>query len=189
MSCVLASDVLLECAARQACADNGSSIFVLVSSNRNWEKGDRIAFTFTEVLIATGLLLTVFVTIYCCLAMGLRTTQLTRQTLRATQILTDKLEGVRLYNWSQLNDPTFFRNTFTNFFYETNNIGTATASGSGVLYTGQVALASVPFTNSYNTNVLKMTVTVGWVGSGQVHTRMMSTYVGQWGVQNYNYLK
>jgi hypothetical protein len=144
-------------------------------------------FTFPEVLISTGITLLVFGTVFGSMFTGLAITQITRENLRATQIMVDKLEGVRLYNWSQINDTNFLQGAFTNSFFETNGMGTAIANGSGTVYTGLVSVASVPFSNSYSTNLRQITITLGWVSGSLSHTRSMQTYVGQAGMQNYVY--
>jgi hypothetical protein len=145
------------------------------------------AFTFPEVLISTGITLVVFGTIFGSMFTGLAITQITRENLRATQIMVDKLEGVRLYNWSQINDTNFLVGSFTNAFYETNSVGSSTATGTGTIYTGLVSVLNVPFTNSYSTNLKQITVTLGWASGSLNHTRSMQTYVGQAGMQNYVY--
>jgi len=145
------------------------------------------AFTFPEVLISTGITLVVFGRIFGSMFTGLAITQVTRENLRATQIMVDKLEGVRLYNWTQINDTNFLQGSFTNSFFETNNVGSSTATGTGTMYTGIVSVASVPFSNSYSTNLRQITVTLGWVSGSLSHSRRMQTYVGQAGMQNYVY--
>lgn len=147
----------------------------------------KAAFTFSEVLISTGIALVVFGTIFGSMFTSLTITQLTRENLRATQIMVDKLEGVRLYNWAQINDTNFLQGAFTNSFYETNSIGSSAATGTGTTFTGLVSVASVPFSNSYSTNLRQITVTLGWVSGSLSHTRTMQTYVGQAGMQNYVY--
>jgi len=145
----------------------------------------RQAFTLVEVMMAIVIISVVFASIFSGMSMGLSVTQLSRENLRATQIMLDKMEGVRLYNWAQVNDSSFLISGFTNAFFETNNIGLSTAQGNGVNYTGTVAVAVCPFNNSYSTNMRQVTVTVNWTSGNIPRTRTMSTYVSMMGLQNY----
>jgi type II secretory pathway pseudopilin PulG len=156
-------------------------------SNRSRQRRWLDAFTFVELMVGTCIILLSFLTIFGGMSMGFAVTQLTRENLRATQIMLDKMEGVRLYNWSQVNDTTFLVPTFTNWFFETNNIGQVNAQGNGITYTGIVTVASFPWSTSYQANARKVTVTVGWVSGNVQRTRSMSTVVSLMGMQNYVY--
>ena len=147
------------------------------------------AFSLIECVVAVSVIMIAFVTIFGSITFGFTVTQLSRENLRATQILIDKMEGVRLYSWDQITNTTFLKSTFTNYFFETNNIGQVTATGNGVLYTGLVSVAQSPFSTSYSNNMVQVTVTVGWMSSGKniLRTRTMKTLVGQFGLQNYVY--
>ena len=148
------------------------------------------AFSLIEVVVAVAVILIAFLAIFANMTFGLSVTQLSRENLRATQIMLDKMEGVRLYSWNQLTNANFLIPSFTNWFFETNNIGMATASGNGISYTGQVVVATVPFTNYYSPNMRKVTVNVGWTSgnAGNIsRSRSMSTFVSEAGMQNYIY--
>src|SRR4051794_7273382 len=72
------------------------------------------AFTFIEVLAATLVLGVVAVSIYFGLAAGDSEIKATREDLRATQIMLQKLEAIRLFTWSQVTDPTnYLTSNFT----------------------------------------------------------------------------
>src|SRR5438270_649132 len=100
----------------------------------------RLAFSLIELCVAMSIILVTFVTIFASLTMGLSITQTSRENLRATQIMLDKMEGVRLYSWAQVTNSTFLVAPFTNWFFETNNIGLSVAAGNGVQYTGLVTV-------------------------------------------------
>ena len=141
--------------------------------------------------MAVGVILITFVSVFGGISLGISLNELTRENMRATQIMVDKMEGVRLYSWSQLtNTSSFLSTNFTNYFYDTNNIGLVNAQGNGVMYIGTVSVAPVPFSTSYSSNMVQFTVTINWTNSfktNQVRTRTMSTYVSQSGLQNYIY--
>lgn len=147
----------------------------------------RSAFSLIELVVAISIILITFLTIFGGLTMGLSVIKLSRENLRATQIMLDKMEGVRLYNWDQITNSTTLQASFTNWFFETNSIGTVVAAGSGVSYTGQVLVASVPFTNSTSPRMRSVNVNLGWVSGGISHMRTMGTFVSQEGMQNYIY--
>lgn len=130
-------------------------------STRSRACGSRLAFSLIEVAVATAVILVSFAGIFGVTTMGLSISQASRENLRATQIMLDKMEGVRLYSWSQLTNSSFLVPAFTNWFYETNNVGLSTATGYGTVYTGLVSVASVPFSNSYSSSMVQVTVTVG----------------------------
>jgi hypothetical protein len=138
-----------------------------------------------ELLIGTSIIMFLYATVFACMTLGLSITKLSRENLRATEIMLDKMEGVRLYSWTQLNDTNFLQSSFTNWFFETNNIGTASATGNGIQYTGLVAVGASPFSSSYSANLRQVTVTVNWTSGGIARTRSMSTFVSQAGMQNY----
>jgi len=148
-----------------------------------------VGFTLAEVCISTLLVVTLFVGLYTGIASGFAYTRALRENLRATQVMLERLEGIRLYNWSQLNSNGFIPKAFTEYYYPDV---AGTNGGSGVLYTGSVDIASVYLypPASYSPDMRLVTVRVGWVStSGKsnsiVRQRSMSTYVGRNGIQNY----
>ena len=55
--------------------------------------------------MAAGLIGVISVTLYIAIAQGFAATQVARENLRATQILQEKMETIRLYGWDQINVP------------------------------------------------------------------------------------
>lgn len=143
------------------------------------------AFSLIEVTVAISVLMVVLVGIFGSMTMGLSVTQISRENLRSTQIMLDKMEGLRLYDWSQVTDTNFLMAVFTNWFYETNSIGQSNAMGNGIQYVGTVTVSQWPFNTAYSNNMRQVTVTVGWSDGGINRTRSMSTYVSLSGLQNY----
>jgi hypothetical protein len=146
------------------------------------------AFTLLEVAAGTAVMAIVFVTIFSVMQMGLFMTTTSRENVRGTQIMLDKMEGIRLYSPTQLTNSGFLATAFTNWFCETNNIGLANVQGYGVMYTGAITIAPVIFATTYSSNMEQITVNVGWVSGGvgnMAHTRSMSTFYGIKGLYNY----
>lgn len=139
------------------------------------------AFSLAEVLVAVVIAGIMFLTVYAGFSSGFALLQLTRENLRATQILQEKMETIRLCNWSQINTPGFVPTNFVDTFYP----GTSTAAG--ITYTGTVQILQAPITESYSNQLRQVTVSVQWLSGNTVRQREMSSFVSQHGLQNYIY--
>jgi prepilin-type N-terminal cleavage/methylation domain-containing protein len=161
----------------------------LVSINKT-SSARHSAFTLVEVTMAVAVMAIVFVSIFSAMTMSLFVSETSRENLRATQIMMDKMEGLRLYSPSQLTNTAFLMRSFTNWYCETNNIGEPNVQGYGVQYTGSLIITNVPYTTSYSSNMYQVTVTVNWTSIGQgniAHTRSATAYYANQGLYNYVY--
>jgi len=141
----------------------------------------RLAFTLVEVLIATGVIGIMFVSLYAAVASGFSLITVARENLRATQVMEEKLETLRLYNWNQINSNGFIPAQFAASFYPAGN------TNVGVSYNGTMVITNFPTSESYSTNMRLVILTVTW-NSGQVQrTRQMQSAVARYGLQNYVY--
>lgn len=141
------------------------------------------AFSLVEVLVGLAILATMFISLYAGFSYGFGVIQLTRENLRATQILQEKMETLRLYTWDQINTPGFIPSSFTEPFYaDSSNI----VQGS-LIYTGTVEIAATTLPESYNADLREVTVTLQWDSGGLPRTREISTFVTRHGLQNYIY--
>ena len=162
------------------------SISALLSKHSS--KG-KAAYTFVEALAATVILGVVGASIYWGLAAGNNLILSTRENLRATQILTQKMEAIRLFTWSQINNPT---NYLTSNFVETYDPLGATNNSVGTKYQCLIS-ATVPAVGevpeAYRTNMRTVTVTLFWTnyngGTPLVKKHEMQTRVARNGMQNY----
>jgi hypothetical protein len=160
------------------------------SAGRSWPARSNISvagYTFAEVMVAGAVLMFVAASLYGAFAHGFSFIQSTRENLRATQIMVQKLEAVRLFTWSQVCDATNY--LATPFTEQYDPLG-ATNNASGASYSGFIT-ATIP-TNlpaAYQTNMRTITVTIFWTNSTgakrMVHTREMQTQVARSGMQNY----
>jgi len=75
------------------------------------------AYTLVEVLFAVAAMGFISVSLFAGLGSGFTLIQVTRENLRATQILLERMETIRLYRWDQITDDKCIPNTFTNYFY------------------------------------------------------------------------
>jgi prepilin-type N-terminal cleavage/methylation domain-containing protein len=141
------------------------------------------AFTLPEVMVAVGVLSIIAVAYYGGLSSGFLMTQASREDLRATQILMQKMEGLRLCTWSQLSNYEF---------REPYDPITGTNGVRGLVYLGRVttnAAQTLPTSVSYRSNMRLVTVQLFWTNyNGRIpipHSRQMQTHVARYGLQNY----
>jgi hypothetical protein len=140
------------------------------------------ASTLTEVIIAAAILAVCAAGLMGALASGFYTIQFARENQRATQILMEEAEMIRLYNWDQVNTPGFIPSSFTAAYDpQSGNAG-------GLMFTGTVSITTVPFSTSYTANMRMLTLNLDWNTARNVHrTRTMTTLVSKDGLQNYVY--
>jgi len=161
----------------------------VVSVTRQSPTRGRLAFALTEVLVSVALMAIVFVSLYAGMASGFAVTKLSRESLRATQIILERMEGIRLYNWNQLCYSNMIPATFSTYYYPpvTNSLG------KGITYQGTINIAAPTLNPSatYADRMRAITVAVYWTNangtSKVVHRRSMTTYSARDGVQNYVY--
>ena len=145
-----------------------------------------------EVLMGCALLALMMVSLFGGMSSGFAVTQLARENLRATQIMLERMEGIRLYNWNQLVYSNMIPTSFTSYYYPLATL----PDGKGVPYAGTLSVTKPSLTPaaSYTNDMRLITVSVMWTnyygnhGSQQVvRSRQMQTYVGRMGLQNYIY--
>ena len=141
------------------------------------------ATTFVEVLMACGLLITVGAGILGCFGYGFLAMQLARENQRATQIILEKVETIRLYSWDQVNSNGFIPTSFTDVYDPQAPTGSC-----GVTYQGSVLITSFPGSVSYSANMRQFTVSLQWTNSRNLaRSRTLTTWVAKDGLQNYVY--
>lgn len=122
------------------------------------------------------------VALLSAISSGMLTMQMARENVRATQIMLEKTETLRLYSWDQLTTSNFVQTTFTES-YDPN----ATNGSQGITYTGTVSIASVPMTTAYSDEMKQVTVSLNWVTGKINRSRAFTTFVSRNGLQNYIY--
>jgi type II secretory pathway pseudopilin PulG len=135
------------------------------------------AFLLMETMVGMLVVGIVFVALYTGISSGFAVIQVAEENARATQILEEKLETIRLYTWAQLNTANFVPTNFT-VAYSTN---------SSLVYTGAMQITAAPVSESYSNSLKSLNVTVTWKSGRVVRTRQMSTLISQFGIQNYVY--
>ncbi len=142
-----------------------------------------MAFALVEVVIGAGLLGIMMISLYGGMSSGFAVTQLARENLRGTQIMLERMEGIRLYNWDQLTTSNMIPATFTNYYYPL----AASGESKGIIYNGSMVITNATLSPSatYSTNMRIVTVSINWTSGKVLRTRSMSTYVSKNGIQNY----
>ena len=147
-------------------------------------------FTLAEVVIAVGILGVSFVSLYAGMSAGFSMTQISRENLRATQIMVEKMEGIRLFNWNQLTVEKLVPTTFNTPYYPNASQG----QSAGATYSGTISITDLPSmqfspAKSYDSNLRVVTVEVNWMSGNIQRSRSMSTLVSKNGLQNYVYYR
>lgn len=143
----------------------------------------RNAFTILEVMVAMLVCGIVMVSLYAGLSQGFKITHLSRENLRATQVMLERLESVRLNTFDQLNSPGFVPTApILEPYYavSSNNNG-------GFNYSVRVAVTNAPIATSYSADLKMVTVQVSWTSGGVFKTREMTTLIARNGLQAYIY--
>jgi len=140
------------------------------------------ATTLVDVILAVGIIAIMSGGMIGSITYGFYVMQMARENQRATQIILERIEAIRLYNWTQVTDPNFIPATFTDVYDPQG-----AANEQGVVYQGTVAKSSVPFTNSYSANMMQLTLGLTWKTRNITRTRSLTTYIARDGIQNYVY--
>ena len=140
--------------------------------------------TLVEVMVAVAVMAIMVVSLYAGFTFAFSQIRSAQENVRATQILEERMEIVRLLNWDQVvNLPGYIPATFTAPFYAdnpTNNTGSLT-------YTGVVTVAAAPVTETYSNDLRMITIELTWPSGNLVRRRQMTTLTSQYGVQKYIY--
>lgn len=135
-------------------------------------------FTLVEVLFAMAIIGILIVTMYAAIANSASWVRVCQENETVTQILSEKMDTIRLYNWDQINSNGF---VLTNFTVGIDPLQT----NSRPYYTGTVVIVQAPISETYKTDLRQVTVNVSWVSGSRPQTRSMSSFVTSYGLQSY----
>jgi type II secretory pathway pseudopilin PulG len=140
--------------------------------------------TLVEVVIATAVLAISMSGIMAAIWSGFFIMGRVRENQRATQIILEKVETIRLYNWTQVTTPGFIPTTFTNT-YDPQSLQGA----QGITYRGTFSITNFPHSSaSYSANMRQVIVKLDWNSeSNKPRSRSFVTYIAKDGIQNYVY--
>ena len=143
----------------------------------------RNAFTILEVVIGMLVCGIVLTSLYAGMSQGFRVTQIARENLRATQVMVERLESIRLNTFDQLDAPGFVPTNAVDepyYWVSSNNNG-------GFDYSVMVTISNAPITESYSADLRLVNVKVDWTSGGIFRSRQMSTLIARNGLQAYIY--
>lgn len=132
-----------------------------------------------EVLCGMAVFGTVVIALYAGISSGFAVLESARENLRATQILVERMESIRLKTFEQLDDPLKVPRTFTEYYNYKDT--------SGFAYSGRVTVQPASFTDApnYQGDMKMVQIDLTWKATGPQRTRTMTTYVTRNGLQNY----
>jgi len=139
-------------------------------------------FTLVETLIAMTVAAIFLSAHFLAFASGFALVTVTREDLRATQIMLQRMEAVRLSGYNQLTNATTYPASVTQYYDEK---GQTNARGTAYTVAHQIASAPGNLPPSYRSNVTEVTVGVSWTSGKQTRSRSMKTYVARYGAQSY----
>jgi len=143
------------------------------------------AFSLVETVVGMVMVGVTCLALYSGMTFGMKTLQGARETERATQIMEEKLDTIRLYSWDQINTSGYISNRFYVPFSPSNAL--AGSSSPGVTYTGMVTIADAALSETYSTNLKAITIDLYWPSHPSVRHTQMSTFVAKYGLQCYVY--
>jgi prepilin-type N-terminal cleavage/methylation domain-containing protein len=142
------------------------------------------AFTLVEVMVGIAVMAVMLVALYGGFVFAFAEVRLARENVRATQVLQEKMEVVRLYNWDQINQPGFIPTSFSEAYYVGNPTNTPVGNFS---YSGSVLVTNAPITETYSGDLRMVQIQVSWKSGNVMRKRRMTTFVSQYGLQKYVY--
>jgi len=158
--------------------------------------GDRRrAFSLVEVLVAMSVISIAFVSLYAGITSGVAIIKLARENLRATQIMLEKMETIRICSWDQVTSGTNIPPQFVDTFYP----AATQLEDQGTKFYGTVILTNVTFWTNYRDDMRQVIVQVRWTNWSDVvkdrygitrtnfiaRFREMRSLVAKEGMQNY----
>jgi prepilin-type N-terminal cleavage/methylation domain-containing protein len=134
----------------------------------------RSGFSLIEVVVGMGLVAMLLGALFSSFTSGGCNLEMARDNLRATQILAQNLEMIRLCRWDQVAAAAGSLNAvptgFTNYYTPNDPLSTP-------VYRGTVAISNVTFSSSYASDLRQVTVRVDWQTGGVNRTRQVTTLV------------
>src|SRR5437868_1390557 len=127
---------------------------IKLNSSRTFRR--QLAFSLIEVTVGMGILGTVVGAVLSGFTAGIFTMKMARENLRATQIMLERMETIRLYSWDEVTTAGYLSNSFT-AFYDPNS-----TNAPGLVYSGTMTVANAPISSSYSNDMKMFTVTLSW---------------------------
>src|SRR5881296_83371 len=110
----------------------------------NFKRTTRSAFTLVEAVVAMAVCGIMIVALYSGITSGFFHIRMARENFRATQIMVEKMEVIRLLTWDQINSNGFVPATFSAPYYPDNSTSATNSASGGLVYNGTITITDVP---------------------------------------------
>ena len=150
-------------------------------------KGGRrstFGFTLVETVVSTFVVGTVTAALYGAFSTGFSMIKVSREDVRATQILLQQMETIRVSAYNKLTDPASYPTNTTVYFDEKNKASGKGGTAYTVTFNAQHLPSPKPQSQFY-TNMMQVTVSASWLSGNVQRSRSMQTYVSKQGLQQY----
>ena len=156
-----------------------------------------------EVAVASVVIGVMFAALLSGLTSSVTNVQFGREQIRATQIMVEKLDTIRLYRWEKINSA-YIPSTFTETYYPTSSgsndprltspslslvsggtVQSAPAGAANLTYAGTIQISDPGLTEPYAANIKQVTVSLRWQSHGRTVQRDMTTLISKYGLQLY----
>src|SRR6266496_3132529 len=136
-----------------------------------------LAFALLEVIMAIAAVAVAVIAAYAGITSGFSLLRMARENLRATQIMVEKMETVRLYNWDEICSNGFVPTNFQAPYFVQGSVTSAP------IYYGTISIADSSPSIPYNADLKKITVNINWTSSKLPRQRQITTFVSRYGLQ------
>ena len=149
-----------------------------------------LAFSLVEVMTAMAVVGITGAALFAGMSWCTSTVRNARENLRATQIMNEKMEVIRLLSWDQITTNNVLPDTFTEAYSAstvTNKKGVVVLDG-GLTYYGTIDVLPPKDTQllaSYTNDMRVVHVELFWTNQGVSHSRRITSYVSRYGIENY----
>lgn len=146
---------------------------------RRWGERTRepSAFTIIEGLFAAVLIGVVFLALYGAITWGFLSLRSAREDLKATQIMVEKMEVMRLCSWDQIRS-----NALPLEFSVPYSGSLADKTAGAPIYSGKIQISKTGLGVNYEPRMRLVTVSVNWTNNGLAQHREISTYISRYGI-------
>src|SRR6266446_3177747 len=141
------------------------------------------AFTLMEVMLAVVIVGVEFVSLYVAISQGFAVVQSARENLRATQIMQEQVEIIRVLDWDKVTTTPSPWNFNANFYP-----AGGTNQGQGLAYSGTIGVTAAPVPAAYSADMRLVIVSLTWKSSANSYVsrnRELRTLVSRYGLHNY----
>ena len=134
-----------------------------------------------EVMLAVAIVGVEFVSLYVAISQGFAVVQSARENLRATQIMQEQVEVIRVLDWEKVTtnaSPWSFNASFY----------PASGTNAGITYSGSIAVTDAPVPAAYSADMRLVVVSLSWTNGANgrsLRNRELRTLVSRYGMHNY----